>query len=520
MQKLDLQNRRDFLKFLGVSSLSVSSLSLIPSCSSRRLKAPNLPSTKDEVVLIPGLNYQKVISWGDTMNSTEVFGFNNDYINIEAVDEKTLIMWVNHEYINPLFVSSPERTKKNVDIEKALVGGSLIELNLTPYGWKFNPKSKFNRGVRGDTKIPFANGIKVKGSQIVEGTLGNCAGGKTPWGTFLTCEENYDGFYGERDRKSGKLITKRSRVDWYKFYPKNIPEHYGWVVEIEPKTGKAQKHTNLGRIAHESATPIISKSKKVVVYTGDDKADEHLYKFVSKNDKDFKDGILYVANLDKKKWLPLDLELSPKLKKHFKAQIDVVTYAREASKILGATPLNRPEDIEINPLTGDVFVALTNNKKKGDFHGSILKISEKDNDHASLEFTPEFFRLGGKEVGFSCPDNMAFDSKGNLWICTDISGGAMGKDPYIPFGNNGIFVIPAFGDQAGKAIQIASAPVDAEFTGLCFDPKEQTLFVSVQHPGERTKDLKKPTSTWPTGNTPKPTVIGINGPVLDQLIRG
>lgn len=519
MRHTERQSRREFLNFLGHTYTSIVFFPLLTSCFSQKKLTKNLPSTEDEVVLAPGLSYQRIISWGDRINSQEIFGFNNDYINIDVLDEKRLIMWVNHEYVNPLFVSSLERTKSNVDKEKSLVGGSLIELNKTTQGWKFNPNSQYNRGVRGDTIIPFAYGVSVKGSSAVEGTLGNCAGGKTPWGTFLTCEENYDSFYGERDRKSGKILTQKSHLDWFRFYPQNIPEHYGWVVEIDPKTGKAQKHTNLGRAAHECATPIISASKKVVVYTGDDKADEHLYKFVSENDKDLEKGILYVADLNQKKWLPLDLDLSPVLKKHFKSQIDVMTYVREAAKILGATALNRPEDIEINPLTGDVFVALTNNKKKGDFHGSILKITEKDQDHAAIEFYSETFLLGGDDVGFSCPDNMAFDTKGNLWITTDISGRSLGRPPYLSFGNNGLFVIPVTGNLAGKAVQVASAPNEAEFTGLCFDPDEKNLFLSVQHPGENTQDLAHPTSNWPTGNIPKPSVIAISGPLLDQLIR-
>lgn len=520
--KITSSTRRQFLTFLGYGTVSFSSTSLLTSCSSILTTSKNdlIPTFKDDVVLRDGLNYDILISWGDKINDKEVFGFNNDYINIEALTKDKLIMWVNHEYINPVFVSSIERTKRNVDIEKTLVGGSLIEINKINGRWKFNPQSQYNRGVRGNTKIPFANGIKIKGSSIAEGTLGNCAGGKTPWGTFLTCEENYDGFYGERNRKTGELITKKSRYDWFKFYPQNVPEHYGWVVEVEPKTGQAKKHTNLGRIAHECATPIISKSKKVVVYTGDDTEDEHLYKFISKSDSDFNEGILYVASLEQRKWLPLDLKLSPELKKHFSKQIDVLTYAREAAKILGATPLNRPEDIEINPLTGDVFIALTNNKKRNDFHGSILKISEDNNDHASLTFKAEVFRFGGEQAGFTCPDNMAFDKRGNLWITNDVSGSSIGNKTYKQFGNNGIFVIPAYGAQAGRTIQVASAPKEAEFTGLCFDPDQKTLFVSVQHPGELTKDINHPTSTWPTGKSPKPSVIAISGPYLDALIRG
>ncbi|MBT4792195.1 MAG: DUF839 domain-containing protein [Halobacteriovoraceae bacterium] len=519
--KNQTNSRREFIKFLGHGSLALSSLNLLSSCSSNNIKASPFPSFKDDVILADGLSYYPIISWNDPMNSKEVFGFNNDYINIQMINANELIMWVNHEYISPLFVSGLERTKENVDIEKSLVGGSLIKLKKENNKWKFIYNDQHNKGVRGNTMIPFANNVSVRGSKVVEGTLANCAGGKTPWNTFLTCEENYDGFYGERDRKTDQIKSNNFSVGWQTFYPKNLPEHYGWVVEIDPFTGQAKKHTNLGRFAHESATCVTSKDKKVVVYSGDDRNDEHLYKFVSKTDYNLTSGILYVANIKQGKWLPLDLNLSPILKKHFKSQLDVVTYPREAAKILGATPLNRPEDIEVHPITGDVFIALTNNKPKGDFHGSILKISENNNLHSSTEFTSETFISGGKEAGFSCPDNMAFDSKGNFWISTDISGSAVGSDPYKPFGHNGLFVIPAHGKNAGKVIQFASAPVAAEFTGLCFDPTEKTLFVSVQHPGETTKDLNKPTSHWPNGTgIPKPTVIAIEGKFLTQITQG
>lgn len=514
------KTRRDFLKFLGYGSLSLTSIGLIPSCSGVKIDSSMFPSTKDDLILAPGLKYDLVISWGDKMNAKEEFGFNNDYINIHPLASDKLIMWVNHEYTHPLFVSGLERTKKNIDKERRATGGSLIQVDNKNGKWTFNPESEFNRGVRSDTMIPFANGVKVKGKAIVEGTLSNCAGGKTPWGTFLTCEENYHKHYGERERKTGKINFKGAeRIAWYKYYPNNLPEHYGWVTEIEPKTGKAQKHTNLGRFAHESSTCIISKSKKVVVYSGDDKADEHVYKFVSKTDKDFKEGTLFVADTKSGKWLPLDLERSPVLKKHFKTQLDVVTYPREAAKILGATPLNRPEDIEIHPHTGDVFIALTNNKKKGDFFGSILKISETNGDHSAETFKAETFLFGGEKVGMSCPDNMAFDHNGNLYISTDISTRQIAKGVYKPFGNNGLFVVPSAGPHAGDVVQIASCPKDAEFTGLCFDPEQKQLFVSVQHPGETTKDLANPTSNWPTGKMPKPSVVAISGSLLEQLTR-
>ena len=507
--------RRDFLKFLGATSLTLSQFSLLTIVSSCKTEGiiGIKPNFTDSLDLAEGLRYEKIISWGDKINSLETFGFNNDYIAIEAIDQNKLLMWVNHEYANTLFVSGFERTKENVDKERRSVGGSIIEINKVNNKWAINRESAYNKGIRGDTEIPFANNIKVLNSKTATGTISNCAGGKTPWGTFLTCEENYHMNYGERNSKLEKRIP--SVLQWEKFY-NNPPEHYGWVVEVEPRTGKAKKHTSMGRFSHESATCIRSNNK-VVVYTGDDKADEHLYKFISDSNTNLDSGKLYVANIKDGKWLSLDLEDSPILKKEFNNQLEVQMYTRKAAKILGATPLARPEDVEINPITKDVFISLTNNKKKKNYHGSILKISEDAKNHTSLSFKAETYILGGTDSGISCPDNLAFDRKGNLWICNDISGRAVGTDEYKSFGNNGIFVIPTQGKNAGKLIQIASAPIDAEFTGLCFSPDYKTLFVSVQHPGELSKNISKPTSSWPTGSLPKPTVVQIQGKFLEKL---
>lgn len=511
------KTRRDFLKFLGLSTYTLATLGPLSSCQLTQtlMNTSPLPSTKDDLVLKEGLSYYPIISWGDQMNEQETFGFNNDYITYHPLAKDDLIMWVNHEYAHPLFVGGWERTKKNVDLERRAVGGSIIRVKKKNNQWTFIPNDSYNKGVRADTPMVFADNIKVAGTNKVIGTCSNCAGGYTPWGTFLTCEENTHQNYGTK-QKDGSIKSGISA--WNEVYPLPV-EHYGWVVEIEPKTGKAQKHINLGRFGHESATPIISKSNQVVVYSGDDKADEHLYKFVSKNAKDFKQGVLYVASLEQKRWLPLDLELSPILKKHFKTHLDVMINAREASKILGATPLNRPEDIEVHPITKDVYISLTNNKKKGDYYGSILKISEKDGDHSNLEFEHETFKFGGDLAKFACPDNMAFDQNGNLWLATDISGSAIGTSKYSAFGNNGLFVIPTSGKNAGVVTQVASAPNDAEFTGLSFSPDQKTLFMSVQHPGENTKSLDKLTSNWPTGNLPKPTVVAIEGPLLEALTQ-
>lgn len=517
MKELD---RREFLKFLGITTYTLSSMSVLGSltgCATHSMQGIKgiSPNSQDDLILAQGLNWHKIISYGDPIFKNEVFGFNNDYIAIEAINNNELLMWVNHEYVNPQFIGGWERTKKNIQQERHLVGGSIIKVKNENGKWNYINNDPANKVVRGDTKIPFNAGVKVRGKDYAIGTLGNCAGGKTPWGTFLTCEENFQDCYGDRDYVTKKFTP--SMLQWEKYF-KNPPEHYGWVVEINPLTGEAKKHTTIGRFAHECATCVLADAGNVVVYSGDDKKDEFIYKFVSEAKDNLDKGVLYVADVANGKWLPLDLELSPVLKKHFKTQIDVLTYARHAARILGATQMDRPEDIEIHPQTGDIYLTLTNNTNKNNHHGSIFKIVETGGDYNSLTFTSEHFALGGQMNGFSCPDNLVFDKNGNLWVATDISGSSIGKGPYSQFKNNGLFVIPTSGPQAGIPIQVGSAPVQAEMTGLCFSPDYKTLFVSVQHPGEKSKDpVNQPTSTWPDGGVAKSSVVAISGIFLEQI---
>lgn len=176
----------------------------------------------------------------------------------------------------------------------------------------------------------------------------------------------------------------------------------------------------MGRFAHECCTLFQLEDKRVVAYTGDDKNSKHLYKFISSKPNSLKEGMLYVADTINGKWLALDWESQPVLKEKFKDQTEVLIRAREAAKLLGATPLNRPEDIEIDPITGNIIVALTNNKDIGDYHGSLLKIEEKGGAFDALEFKASTYMAGGEDSGFSCPDNLAFDQAGNLWFTTDV----------------------------------------------------------------------------------------------------
>ena len=349
--------------------------------------------------------------------------------------------------------------------------------------------------------------------------MANCSGGVTPWGTILTCEENYDQFYGERNYETGERKVSTDYDNGWHLHYDNPPEHYGWVVEVDPKTGKCQKHIALGRCAHECATVKELPDGRLVVYTGDDAVNQFIYKFISSKPGSLSEGTLYVANTMVGKWISLNYDEQPTLQKLFKNQTEVLIRLREAAKYLGATPQNRPEDIEINPANGDVLVALTNNATVGDYLGSILKIVEKDGKHDALEFKSETFLAGGEETNFACPDNMAFDGNGNLWFTSDISGSSMNREDkpvYLPYKNNSLFVVPKNGD--GLPVRVANAPTHAEFTGPYFSPDGSTLFLSVQHPGEYSKSLNELSSHWPDGGNkiPKPAVVAIYG--VDKIV--
>lgn len=510
--------RRDFLQFLGASG----ALALLPSCAQWSTTAqaglPNLaPSYDDKLTFVDGLDYEIFLKWGDAINSKEKFGFNNDFVAFHPLAPNRGILWVNHEYVNPQFIKGFERTQESVDAEMKEVGGSLLEIRKVDEKWKLVPNSSYNRRLDANTPIPIAWDQPIKGSRMTKGTLGNCAGGYTPWGTFLTCEENYEHMWGERNSKGER--TQKSWLKWEQFYDRP-PEHYGWVVEIEPLTGRSKKLISLGRMAHEAAAVTRAKDGRIVAYTGDDATDEHFYKFISDSKNSLERGKLYVANLEKGEWMSLDINEQPILKRHFKNQTEVQVYVREAAKILGATPLARPEDIEFDPLTGHVIVALTNNKKRNNYHGSIVKFMETDGDHGSLTFTHDTFLAGGQDTGFAAPDNLLFDPQGNLWFTTDMAGQDVGKGQYEGFGNNGLFVFLRSGPNAGKVIRVANAPVDAELTGPCFSPDHKTLFLCVQHPGE-TGTPEKPTSRWPDGsNIAKPALVTVQGPLLDKIVKG
>ena len=521
-------SRRQFINFLGKATVGAVLIpSFLESCGNHNnfISSPPLtskqkedlqklvikglkPTKADDVVLADGLSHNVLIKWKTPINTKgETFGFNNDFTCFVPIEEGATddgLLWVNHEDVNPIFISGfnrdtgpRPRLKADVDLEMPEVGGSIIRVKKIDGQWTFIPNDPLNRRLDGNTKIPFNWHEPIAGSDHAIGTHSNCSGGITPWGTILTCEENYHSFYGEspEDYPDGEYKHReKTWIGWREVYPYPT-EHYGWVVEVDPFTGKAEKHVALGRCSHECATLKRLDDGRIVAYTGDDKDDQCLYKFISSKPDSLREGTLYAADTINGRWIPLDYATQPILQKHFKSQTEVLMRLRKSSKLVGATPLHRPEDIEIDPISGDVFVTLTNNKPKRDYHGQIMKLRETDGKYDALTFKTETLVAGGVETDFSCPDNLVFDLAGNLWFTCDISGYATNsiKRPYyLPFKNNGLHVMIRHGADAGKIIRVASAPIEAEFTGPWFSPDFKTLFLflSVQHPGEETTDLR------------------------------
>jgi secreted PhoX family phosphatase len=502
-------------------------------------------SSADDIILPEGFNYQVIIKQGDVFTPDgRVFGDNADWTGWYPIDgleggasaEEGLLV-VNNEYLNAMLVSGyveGDKTAEQLAMEKAAVGVSVVHLRKADGQWQVVTDSAMAR--RYDATDPIELTGPVAGSEIVDGatevvgTMGNCSGGYTPWMTALSCEENYQSYYGEDKNNPG------GEYGWIEAGGQDagqIPEHYGWVVEIDPYSGTAKKRTAMGRMRHENVAIAIGASGKVVAYMGDDSRDEVVYKFITDGVYDaanrdanlnlLETGTLYAANFGSGRWIPVVFEGNEERLSDptnvggytIASQADVLTYTNFAARALGATRTDRPEDIEIHPETGDVYIAFTNNSNHGNFHGQITRIMEAGGDHESLEFGWDIFSVGGPQSGYSSPDNMIFDSANNLWVVTDVSSSSLNGGIYEFMGNNAMFMIPTSGDNAGTAYRFCSGPVECELTGPTFLGSD-TMFLSVQHPGEVSESMDALTSHWPEGGDAKPHagVVAITGPFM------
>jgi secreted PhoX family phosphatase len=510
---------------------------------------PVAPSAEDELLLPEGFTYEVLIKRGDVFTADgRIFGDNADWTGWYPIDgadggnstEEGFLM-INNEYYNSLFVGGftgadgEEHTVEQIAEEKAAVGVCSVHIRKEGDKWVVVADSDRARRYDATDPIQFAGPVAgadvVNGATEVIGTLANCSGGQTPWLTGLSCEENYQDYFGE-DKNA-----ESSGYGWLEAGANEsgqIPEHYGWVVEIDPYSGTATKRTALGRFRHENVAIGIGASGKVVAYMGDDKADSCVYKFVSEGTYDAENrdanlnildtGTLYVANFQSGTWIPVVFEGNEDTLSDpenvagytIASLADVLTYCNEAAVALGATKTDRPEDIEIHPTTGEVYIAFTNNSGHGNFHGQITRIMPADGDHEALEFGWDIFAVGGPQSGFSSPDNMIFDANNNLWMVTDVSTSRVNTGIYEFMGNNSMFVFPTEGDFLGKAFQFASGPVQCELTGQTW--LENTLFLAVQHPGEVSESLEELSSHWPLGGEeiPHAAVVAIYGP-FDQI---
>ena len=559
----------------------------------------------------PGYDARVLVRWGeplfadapafapgraDAAAQERQFGANADFLAFlplpkgSGASDHGLIC-VNHEY-TALYMMAPGLSKKNEreastrehhTWEQAAHGLSVVEVRRADGAWSVVRGSKLARRVTGRTKTrvsgPAAGHPRLvtkadpTGREVL-GTLNNCAGGVTPGGTVLTCEENFNWYFaGKTDE--GREARNHARYGvgselvygWHRHEERfdvaaepREANRFGWVVEYDPydPASTPVKRTALGRIKHEGATCVLNHDGRVVVYMGDDDEFEFVYKFVSAQAWDPNDaasarglldsGTLFVARFrddEELEWLPLVHGAGPLTEANgFESQADVLIEARTAATLLGATPMDRPEDVETNPVNGRVYVMLTNNvrrtkeatdaanPRKKNRHGHVLELSPPRTaagarDHAATAFKWEVFLLAGdprdeksdakytkgtSEHGWlSCPDNCAFDPKGRLWIATD---GMMGSKTC-----DGVFACDTQGPAAAQTRHFFRAPIGAEVCGPCFTPDGTTLFLSIQHPGDVDADdetdgvsFSTPSTRWPDfqdGVPPRSAVVAI-----------
>ncbi|MGE0574669.1 MAG: PhoX family phosphatase [Reyranella sp.] len=514
------------------------------------------------------------------------FGYNCDFIGLHPLPagntaNDRFLMVVNHEYTDPglMFAGlgsgrsvNLNVTKEQAEVELAAHGGSVIEIARENGKWSVVPNSKYARRISANTAFdisgPAAGHDKMKtsadpGGRRVLGMLNNCAGGETPWGTWLTAEENFNGYFGgDADKMPDAKAYKRygiSKATWYGWSrhfdrfnvekEPNEPNRFGWIVEIDPYDPGATpiKRTALGRFKHEGCHHSLAKDGRVVIYMGDDERFDYVYKFVtakpwnrqdrSANRDLLDDGTLYVARFTddgKIAWLPLVHGQGPLTAENgFASQADVMINTRLAADLLKPTPMDRPEDVEANPVNGRVYVMLTNNTRRTEqqvnranpmarnAHGHVVEITPKDGDHAALDGTWSIFLVGGKpgidpaaryhrattENGWlSCVDNCTFDSKGRIWIATDGAPTAAGIA-------DGLYGADTAGYGRGLTRCFFQAPTGAEVCGPILTPDDSTVFLAVQHPGEDAgSTFEKPSTRWPDfkdGMPPRPSVIAI-----------
>lgn len=545
-----------------------------------------VPATTDAFTVPPGYRWSPVVRWGDPLFATtdtfdpatltpevaeRLVGYNCDYVDVLAdARGRDALLVVNHEYTNEGIMFPPATTPQELERQRRVAmashGMSVVALRRKRPGqpWTYRVGARENRRITAST--PCVVDGPAAGSELLRtvadpagttvlGTLNNCAGGTTPWGTVLSGEENVNQYFrtagtSAADRRYGFADRETTR-GWEHVDPRfdartpgyeNEPHRFGWIVEVDPSdpTAPPVKHTALGRFKHEGANVLVGRTGHVAAYMGDDERFDYLYKFVSRdryrrgdrhrdsNKQLLSAGTLYVARFHGDspveeitgtgtlpsdgafdgtgEWVPLVVDGVSQVP-GFTAE-EVLVRTRLAADAVGATKMDRPEDVEPNPVTGRVYVACTNNTDRGaagkegptepnpraaNRHGHVLELTETHHDVTSTTFGWSILLLCGDPAttggtyfaGFppakvspiSCPDNLAFDSAGDLWISTDGQPGTIGY-------GDGLFKVPLTGRERGRVQQFLSVPRGAETCGPVIRDRDEMVYVAVQHPGE------------------------------------
>lgn len=581
------------------------------------------PNRRDAVVLPEDFDHDVIIRWGDPVlpgaprfdvgNLTvdavkKQFGYNNDYVGVIPIGKDRALMVVNHEYddIGLMYPTGRYSQTELARLGMYTHGISVVTIKrgTVPGSWrrvKNLSNAPKNRRITVETRFrltgPAAGGDWLKTTEdpsgtLVKGTLNNCAGGMTPWGTVLSGEENFNQYFntdgtmptgpsfgGDRDSyaRYGIRPSDSDPRKWHHVDERfdleaepNEAHRFGWIVEVDPLRPKSQprKHTMLGRFKHEGANVVIAENGRAVVYSGDDERGDYIYRFVSAerydprptararnhNKRLLEAGTLYVARftgdgLDDGvsdgtgRWIKLCSD-----KESFVPGMtvqEVLTFTRLAADKVGPTRMDRPEDVEVNLVNGKVYAALTNNSqrgstfpadeanpittcgtrtspgapletKTGNRNGYVLEMTPEAGDHTRSTFAWDLFLICGDPespetyfAGFdkskvsriSCPDNLTWDSAGNLWIATDGAAAGLGH-------NDGLFRVPTAGPERGRVQQFLTVPKGAECCGPLVTDDDRSLFFAPQHPGEIDgATFEEPASTWPhTDDFPRTAV--------------
>ncbi|MFE1951511.1 PhoX family protein [Streptomyces sp. NPDC059524] len=583
--------------------------------------APVAPNTADAVTVPGGYGQNVVVRWGEPIlrgapafdpehQSAKAqagqFGYNNDFLSLLPLrgEHGRQVLVANHEYTDEILMfrgyDPANPTREQVEIAWAAHGLSVVVVEENRKNGGLNAVSRHHLNRRLTATSPFRLSGPVAGSPLVRtkadpkgttvlGTLNNCSGGTTPWGTTLHGEENFNQYFANAAKvtdptaaarlKRYGVIGEASERKWERFDDRfdlakepNEANRFGWVVELDPYDPEStpRKRTALGRFKHEAAQPRLTGDGRPVVYMGDDEKFDYFYKFVGSkrmakggsraahahNLTLLDEGTLYVAKLTGDSpaeqidgtgalpsdgefdgsgtWIPLATAYAGgRAESHVEGMTaeEVYLFTRFAGDKVGATKMDRPEDIEPSPRTGKVYVALTNNSDRGkagkagpdeanprtlNKHGQILELTEARNRAESTSFGWSLFLVAGDPedpatyfAGFpkervspiSCPDNVTFDPHGNLWISTD--GNQLGS-------HDGLFGVATRGERRGELKQFLTMPTGAETCGPLV--QDRRVLVSVQHPGEIDgASVERPASTWPDGpgRIVRPSVVSV-----------